>query len=284
MLLSINERSLYYKKTGRGSIAIVLVHGGPGLTLDSLAIIHDLLPEEEYTVISYNQSGSANNENAPKYNTTQQYAEELHEVIQALEIKNPFLFGHSWGGAIVQEFLWRFPTYKIRGIILSNSFPSGKKLKRAIQKRIDELPNEFRLHRKKCLEENDGAAYQALLGEWWMPTFVCRKSPMPNDIATSLASLAPEVYTHFVGADLLNISGALLDWDRTNELGNISIPTLVMSGGYDYPSRNDFNDMVKNIPNATRWYDEETSHFPMYENPLSYKDALITFMKSNHEV
>lgn len=283
MLLTVNERSLLYNKTGNGTIPVVLLHGGPGLTLDCLKTIHELLPEEVFTVISYNQSGSAHNQHAPFYTSIEEYAEELHTVLQYFKLEKPFLLGHSWGGAIIQEYLVHYPDEKLAGAILVNTFSSGKKLAETIKARAANLPAIFHEKREKFLSAGDAQSYSALLGEYWLPIHMCRLNPIPEDIIASLSVMAADMGAYYLG-DLLDLSGALVKWDRTEALSNISIPTLVMSGEYDYPSKDDFDEMVKRIPNAQTWFEKETSHFPMYEQPALFKNAIITFMKEHYEV
>jgi len=280
MLLTLADRKLLYKKSGHGPFTVVLVSGGPGLTIDCLSIIHTLLPEPEFTVISYNQSGTAANDQAPFYKSIQCYAQELKEVLNALGVAEAYLLGHSWGTAIVQEFLVQYPEVKLRGVILVNPYSSGENLARAIKARVTQLPAAFHEKRKVLVALGDGDGLDALIGEYWFSRFVCRLEQLPTDVLNSLSKLRETaMYYYYLGHDLTNLSGAILQWNRTEELRNIQIPTLIMSGEYDYGSRADMDKMVSTIPNATLWYEAGVSHFPMYEKPESFQQALISFLR-----
>jgi proline iminopeptidase len=280
MLLSLADRKLTYKKSGFGATTVVLISGGPGFTIDCLSIIHTLLPENEFTVISYNQSGTAANENAPFYKSIQRYAQELLEVLQVLGVEEVYLLGHSWGTAIVQEFLFQYPEAKIRGVIMVNPFSSGANLVNAIKTRAAELPEAFHERRKALSDKGDGDGLDGLIGEFWFSRFVCRLEQIPTDILSSLSNLHDTaMYYYFLGHDLMTLNGAIMQWNRSTELKQIKIPALVMSGEYDYSSRADIEAMARAIPKAEVWYEEGVSHFPMYEKPVEFQQSLISFLR-----
>jgi proline-specific peptidase len=280
MVLSLADRKISYKKSGFGSTTVLLVAGGPGLTLDCLSIIHTMLPESEFTVISYNQSGTAANEGAPFYKSIARYAQELKEVLQALEIADAWLLGHSWGTAIVQEFLFQYPEVNLKGVVLVNPFSSGINLANAIKARVAQLPAAFHERQKLLSEKGDGDGLDALIGEYWFPRFVCRLEQLPTEILRSLGNLhETAMYYYYLGHDLTNLTGAIMQWNRTNVLKQIKIPALVMSGEFDYGSRADIEAIAHAIPRAEVWYEPGVSHFPMYEKPDSFQQALISFLR-----
>lgn len=282
MFLSIGARKLSYTKTGHGPVSVLLLQGGPGLTKDYFSTIHQSLPENEFTVVSYNPSGTAGNETAPFYKSVAAFAREVKDVLDALNLKDVFLLGHSWGTAVVQEFLVLFPSENIKGIILANGFSSGRQVADSVRKRVLQLPAAFHEKYNKLAKEGDGGGIDALLGEYWFPSFFCRLPQLPEDIGKSLAGLQESaMYYYFIGSDLLNLNGALKSWDRTTELSKIKVPTLVMSGEFDYGSRDDFDQMVSMIPNAEAWYEMNVSHFPMYEKPDSFRNALLAFLRAH---
>src|SRR5688572_19532551 len=128
MHLTLGDRKLSFHQTGRGPTKVVLVHGGPGMTMESLQILHEMLLEDEFTVLSYNQSGSAGNENAPFYKSVKGYADELRDVLGATGFQRCLLIGHSWGTAVVQEFLACHDAGSLLGVVLICPFSSGDSL------------------------------------------------------------------------------------------------------------------------------------------------------------
>jgi len=283
MHLQLGSRSLDYKLTGKGATTIVLVPGGPGLTLDSLSILHTILPENEFTVISYNPSGVGKNETAPFYKSIKGYARELKEIIEALKVDKPFLFGHSFGCVIVQEFLVEYPTSTLSGVVFCNVFSSGEDLKNALKKRSQTLPAIFQEGYNTACEKNDGDEIDSLLGQYWYPSFVCRTSEFPNDVLMSTRFLRESaMYYYYLGHDILNISGAITNWNRFDNLSKILVPTLVMSGEFDYLNKIEIEKIINEIPKASLWYESDVSHFPMYEKTDLFKTALLDFLRFNN--
>lgn len=278
-ILQVGERKLCCLKTGTGNTLVIALPGGPGLTHHYLNGIHEALPPEQFTVITYSPSGTIGNENAPFYKSIKGYADELKAII-ALEGHNKVvLIGHSFSCAIVQEFLVQYPSTNILGAVLINSFSSGTMLKLGIEQRVQELPEEYHSKRKTALTQCDGDVLDALIAQYWFPNFVIRMTELPTVFLQSLAGFRESAVTYyFCGHDFTNLSGAILNWDRSGSLQTIACPVLLMSGGYDYISRADTEAYQKQLPNAQLWFHPEVSHFPMLEKPIDFQMAIIEFL------
>ncbi|MCB0685503.1 MAG: alpha/beta fold hydrolase [Saprospiraceae bacterium] len=282
MYISLGNQQFRGYKSGHGSKIVILIPGGPGLTIDYLQTIHEMLPEDLFTVISYQPSGTFGNVNTPMLPSVRQYAEELRSILETLEIKSCYLLGHSWGGVIAQEFLRQFPTYPIEGIILANSFISGVQLKNALIKRAKQLPDNFYQQSQEILQSGQTDQYTQILLQTWIPNFLCRIHPLPDPILCSLTPLADSpVYYYYLGYDLLEISGALKYWNRTDSLEDITCPVLIMSGEYDYLSNEENQKTAAKIKDCQLWYEAGTSHMPMYEKPNHFAHALNYFLMNN---
>lgn len=276
--IKVGDRHISYRITGSGNTTVVMLHGGPGLGMDSLEIIHEHLAGIQVRVLSYNQSGSGDGN--PYYKSIQQYALELNELLSALQLKNVILLGHSFGTAIVQEYLCLYPKAPVVGIVLVNGFSSGKDMVEAIHKRVATLPDEFHLKRKQLLTDGDGDGYDALLFQYWLPQFVCRLNPLPPAVVKGLlTNREAAVSYYFVGKDVLSVDGIILHWNRKNNLKDIKVPTLLISGPYDYQDNEAFLKMAEQIPGAVTSFLDNTSHFPMYESPEEFNRALVEFVK-----
>jgi hypothetical protein len=64
---------------------------------------------------------------------------------------------------------------------------------------------------------------------------VCRLNPWPECLLRSFTAMEadPRVYQAMCGPSEFHITGSLRDWDVTPRLGEIKIPTLVISGEHD---------------------------------------------------
>lgn len=280
MLVSVGPYEIEYHITGNGPLKIVLIPGGPGLTLDYLLCVHDLLKELPYTVISYNLSGSGKSNNT-FFKSVKAYAHELHQLLTSLDATEAVVLGHSFGSSVLHEYLLNYPHNTLKAVIFCNGYLSGWQLIDAIKKRGDALPDEFHEARRKHLAEGDGNAYDTLLFTHWIPKHVCRIAPLPEQLMNSaIAHAQSPMHYYFVGSDILDISGPLKNWYGNFKSVVTKKPALFISGTHDYLGYDEFQKMVNEWAGASSCFIEGTSHFPMHENPEAFKDGLIKFLNT----
>ena len=72
---------------------------------------------------------------------------------------------------------------------------------------------------------------------------------------------------------------ALLTYDFTDRLGEISCPTLIVHGSEDFlVPLGDAFEFERRIPRSTTLILEDTGHVPMIERPQTFNDALVEFL------
>lgn len=278
-VIHLGERTLQCLKTGSGNTLVIAMPGGPGLTHHYLSGIHEALPHEQFTVLTYSPSGTIGNENAPFYKSIKGYADELKAIIALEGHDKVVLIGHSFSCAIVQEFLVQYPSTNVLGAVLINSFSSGKILKQGIEQRVRELPESFQTQRQSTLAQGDGDALDALTGQYWFPNYLIRMTELPPVFLQSLAGFREcAMNYYFNGSDFTNLSGAILNWERSGSLHTVICPVLIMSGGFDYISREEVEAYKKQFPKGQLWFHPETSHFPMLERREEFSNALRSFL------
>jgi len=276
MYLTLDNQQIKVHTTGVGAIDILLIPGGPGFTLDYLQVVHKMFPPDHFRVISYQPSGTQGNINNPFLKSMKDYAAELKSVLDAFHITSCYLLGHSWGGVIAQEFLFQYPAFHTKGVILANCAASGTQLTHAIKARARNLPETFHDRRNELLATGSFDDYFALLFEYWLGRHFCRVDPVPGEVLKSIAPVFDStVYYYYLGFDLINPGGALLYWDRTANLPFINCPVLQMSGDYDYLTYEDNLEIISQIPQGELWYEKNTSHMPMYENQPSFENRIM---------
>lgn len=102
-----DEIELFYTRTGKGEKpAVVLAHGitDNGLCWGELAA--DL--EADYDLIMYDAYGHGKSSRIDPEKRFDM-VEDLHDLIQALDLKKPCVIGHSMGAATAAGFAARFP-------------------------------------------------------------------------------------------------------------------------------------------------------------------------------
>ena len=95
----------------------------------------------------------------------------------------------------------------------------------------------------------------------------------------AFAHLNPKVYIPMQGPSELGASGKLEKWDRSAELKNIAVPTLVIAGAYDTMDPAHMEWMSKQFPKGRYLLCPNAGHMAMYDDGPIYFDGLIKFMK-----
>jgi L-proline amide hydrolase len=103
--------------------------------------------------------------------------------------------------------------------------------------------------------------------------------PKPEWVKKAFEELqANEVYLTMQGPSEFCITGTLRDWDITNRVGEIRVPTLVISGRYDEVTPAIAKTIVRGIPGSEWVIFENSAHFSHIEETERYLQALGRFL------
>ena len=109
MTISIKESNINYIQYGSGE-DVVLLHGW-GQNIEMMKPLGDTLSNKKVTILDFPGFGSSEEPN--KAYTIYDYVEILEEFLKKLEIKNPTLIGHSFGGRVAIVYASRNKTEKL---------------------------------------------------------------------------------------------------------------------------------------------------------------------------
>jgi non-heme chloroperoxidase len=114
---------IYYKDWGsRDGAVVVLSHGWP-LSSDSWESQALLLAGEGYRVVTHDRRGHGRSSQPWDGNDMDHYADDLAELIQALDLRDISLFGFSTGGGEVARFVGRHGTDRVARLGLISAVP-----------------------------------------------------------------------------------------------------------------------------------------------------------------
>jgi proline iminopeptidase len=103
---------------------LIAIHGGPGMTSDYMLNL-EKLASSNLAVVTYDQRGvgrSSTPQADPGNYKLAKYAEDLEAVRQAVGVESVYIFGHSWGGIVAQQYATIYPVH-VRSIVLMGSGP-----------------------------------------------------------------------------------------------------------------------------------------------------------------
>ncbi len=121
------------------------------------------------------------------------------------------------------------------------------------------------------------AAYE-VVGMEFAARHVCRITPFPMPALRTFAGMNRKVYETMWGPSEFFATGNLRDWDVTDRLGEIDVPTLLISGRYDEATPKQQEIMRDAIAGSEWVLLEESSHSTHFEEPERYRHALTDFL------
>ncbi len=112
---------IYYKDWGSGE-PIVFSHGWP-LSADAWEPQMLFLASHGYRCIAHDRRGHGRSSQPWDGNHMDQYADDLLELFEALDLKGATMIGHSTGGGEVARFIGRHGTSRVARAVLVGAVP-----------------------------------------------------------------------------------------------------------------------------------------------------------------
>ena len=265
---------------------LVVLHGGPGACHNYCEPIADLIAPSGRAVVLYDQLGCGDSTLLPdkpkEFWTPELFMEELTLLLSHLGIEqNYILLGQSWGGMLAMQFAIENPV-GLAGLIVADS-PASMDLWLSEANRLrEELPagvNEVLL-RHEAAGSTDNPEYTAAVNVFY-DRHLCRV-PAPACVLEGRRKQALDhtVYHTMNGPSEFHVVGSLKDWDITDELHRISVPTLLISGEHDEATPFIVKQIHDRIPVALWELFPESSHLPHIEEPARFKRVALAFLDS----
>src|ERR1700722_16155195 len=112
---------LYYKDWGAGQ-PVIFCHGWP-LTADAWEDQMLFLANHGYRCIAHDRRGNGRSSQPWNGNDMDTYADDLAKLIEALDLKNAILVGHSMGGGEVARYIGRHGVKRVAKAVLIGAIP-----------------------------------------------------------------------------------------------------------------------------------------------------------------
>ena len=226
-------------------VKVLVLHGGPACTHEYMLNVAYRLPDHPLVraaggaeVHMYDQLGSFFSDqpvedlwNIPRW------VEEVDEVRKALGMgpDNFYLLGNSWGGILAMEYALAHGD-QLKGLIVCNMVTSIPEYA-AYNQRV--LRPKMRPSLVDSLEAYEAAGdfqnetYLELIDKEFYRKHICRLETWPEEVNVSFARLNYKLYDLMQGPSEFKVGGRLIDWDITDRLGEIAVPTLMVGATHD---------------------------------------------------
>ena len=112
---------IYYKDWGKGPV-VTFSHGWP-LSADAWDSQMLFLVQNGFRVVAHDRRGHGRSNQASSRNDMDGYADDLATVIEALDLNDATLVGHSTGGGEVARYIGRHGTKRVAKAVLIAAVP-----------------------------------------------------------------------------------------------------------------------------------------------------------------
>src|ERR671936_1209749 len=113
--------TIYYKDWGKGPV-VTFSHGWP-LCSDAWDSQMLFLAQNGFRVVAHDRRGHGRSSQASSGNDMNGYADDLAAVIEALDLRDAVLVGHSTGGGEVARYIGRHGTKRVAKAVLIGAVP-----------------------------------------------------------------------------------------------------------------------------------------------------------------
>ena len=281
---------IFYKIEGKGADTLVVVHGGPGNSLESVRPDFEPLAKNR-RVIYYDQRGQGRSQllKDGKLLGYEQHVADLEAVRRHFKLDKMSLMGNSWGGLLASLYAVAHPDRIERLILDSPASP--------IRGFLDDMEDEISRRTAKVYTPEQLARFRSIRGgDAWLkakdPVAICREF--------FLAILRVYTYSQTLegnfkgdvcagGPESVRVSRvvnghawrSLGDYNLMDKLGAVKAPVLVIHGVADVIPLKSSEFWASGYPNARLLLIEKAGHMAQIERPDVFFPAIETFLKGS---
>jgi proline iminopeptidase len=282
---------IYYEVVGRGA-PLMIVHGGPGASHDYfLPYLLPLMRSNKLVFIDERGSGKSSKVDDPKQYNMANMVEDIEAVRLTLGLGRISLLGHSFGGALVQAYAFKYQK-NLSHLILGSTFASTRELNEALarmkanmdpkdRERLNALEAAGLFGKGEIWEHGRYPEEYAKLawGKGYFP-FIYDNNPDPTyDPVSSNTSTAWDVYREMWGSDgEFIVDGNLKEVEYVDRLSEIKVPTLIIVGEHDESDPKMSNEMHEKISGSQLVILPKSGHMTFVDQPEMFLKAVRDFV------
>jgi len=281
-----NGYKVFTQTVGESSdVKILTLHGGPACTHEYLKAISNVLPEAQgYEVILYDQLGSYySDQPAEDIWNIDRWCEEVEEVrkLLGLNADNFYLLGNSWGGILGMEYALRYQN-NLKGLIVCNMVTSIPEYAtyndEVLRPQMDQVILDS-LEGFEASGDIQNPVFLQLVQDHFYNKHLCRLEEWPEDITGSFERLNYKLYDLMQGPSEFRVGGRLIDWDITDQLGDITVPTLMVGAEHDTMDPDKMAEQATLVANGRSLHCANGSHLCMWDDQEVFMGGVAGFIE-----
>ena len=260
--------TIYYKDWGTGPV-ITFSHGWP-LNADMWDAQMLFLAQRGFRVVAHDRRGHGRSSQASSGNDMDGYADDLAALIEALNLDNITMVGHSTGGGEVARYIGRYGTSRVARAVLIAAVPPIMLKSPA---NPEGLPIELFDGLRSALVKDRSQTYKEFASQFYganRPGAQVSQGTLDQFWLWSMQSGLKNAYESIK---------AFSETDFTEDLKTFDVPTLVMHGEDDQivPVKNSGKKSAKLIKGSVEIYYPGLSHGLTATHPDLINKELLAF-------
>lgn len=276
---------LFYRLLGTGPDTLIMIHGGPGLTMDYF--LEDLAPlAEHHALLFYDQRGSGRSTLASDSISldAQRFVEDVEAIRKHFGIGRLKLLGHSWGSAVVALYAMKHPEL-LSQIIIVGALPLQQyqltdAFKQLEAKRDSNTIKRMReLRAARLADPGNSEVCSAYYTLWFQPFFGNHNSANRSK-GDFCAGTLESRRNKMASVDKFTMA-SLGQWDWRSSLSQVKVPALVIHGTMDPLPLSGAKAWNSILSNSQLLLLDGVGHFPYVEVPNRFFEAVDQFLRKN---
>lgn len=280
--IEVTGGKIWYRINGEGNkTPILLLHGGPGSSSYYLDPLKELSKERPVIFIDQLGCGRSTRLTDTTLMTIENYVEQLEQVRKALDLKDFYLYGHSWGTMLGIDYYLKYPS-EVKAIIFHSPLFSTDLWIKDADTLITTLPDSIQVIIREN-EKNKTYTSEAYLSavKLYYSNFLTRKETLQAKRDSSNRFTGANVYEFMWGPSEFTATGNLLSYDRVDRLKEVAVPTLLLTGEYDEARPGTVRYFQSLIPGSEFKVISNSGHVTMHDNLPETIAAINQFLINN---
>lgn len=275
--VAVGHARLWTATTGGGSTAVVLCHGGPGLSdnlgdlagmIDDLAVVH-----------RYDQRAGGRSTGEPPF-TVEGFVDDLDALRAHWGHRSWVVAGHNWGGWLGLRYAMRYPSRVAAVITIGTPPPASEDWQETHRaERMARMTTEEQAFFEEQRSRRHAGEPLAAEDEQRWANLSWRVDFADPRMAEQHAPLFHFPVNHEVNRAL---NQEMDWWDATGEilaqLALIEVPVLLLHGARD--PRPPAVSVAEALPHAELVVIPDAGHFPWIERPDDVRSTLRPFLRT----
>ncbi|KNC19043.1 bromoperoxidase [Arthrobacter sp. RIT-PI-e] len=217
------DTNLHVDDTGGTGRPVVLIHGWP-LSGEAFSAQVPALQTAGYRPITYDRRGFGHSDKPSKGYTYDTLTEDLHALLEALDLTDVTLVGFSMGGGEVARYFTKYGTERIRSIVFASAVPPY--MMQGDDNPDGPLTKDAAAQMTEDLTKDEDSFYDGFTRDFFSVNGELKVTEQQRQQALALCKQADKKAA-------LACMEAFGTTDFRDDLTNITVPTLILHGDGD---------------------------------------------------